>query len=544
MINQKVYYTILINILTIVFFNCCSDTSKYEEPEEITVDYVTALLSQVSKGNLEGMYTYFNHIENSQFVDDIEYNNMSESEKRFRYLESQKDRIKKKIIDELKRDCGYHKGYEPYKSLLGYESIDRSGPGFEFNAILQSGISFDVIEVSEPEEKVVKRKVDGKSIMLKQMEQYSIAKINYEKCKYLPANRQRELAIELVVSLRFVKFLGYGRKTYSFQNINDVVKMRICGTEETVDVEACYEKEKSSLDDHKKIDDKVKLPSILVTDVGNHRLVGFNDMNGGGWITYEGDKELGIKFNTLGGIAVDEYDKIYFTDYTYEKGINSRIFRIDNLSGNNLLVYFDPDGLIGGIDIDKHGRIYYHNHKKISRIDDMTGRNRISFQPEEEIESGDVKLDSDGYIYFTNFERGALYKMKNMSGEHIQKLQAVTDKDTPDNQPLPDTAGLATIAFTPAGKIISTVWHRSWIVELDSISDTNPEYCDIDTGKCDFKRPCGVAVDSQGKIYVAEYDGSRILRMDDVYGTNMITFGSPGRGKFQFLNLHVIWTNL
>jgi len=49
-----------------------------------------------------------------------------------------------------------------------------------------------------------------------------------------------------------------------------------------------------------------------------------------------------------------------------------------------------------------------------------------------------------------------------------------------------------------------------------------------------FKSPRGLALDSAGKIYVADTDNHRIVRMDDMTGKNWITFGTFGSGINEF----------
>jgi DNA-binding beta-propeller fold protein YncE len=46
--------------------------------------------------------------------------------------------------------------------------------------------------------------------------------------------------------------------------------------------------------------------------------------------------------------------------------------------------------------------------------------------------------------------------------------------------------------------------------------------------------PIGVAIDSNGRIYVADYGNNRIVRMDNMNGDNRLTFGSMGIGQGQF----------
>ena len=42
-----------------------------------------------------------------------------------------------------------------------------------------------------------------------------------------------------------------------------------------------------------------------------------------------------------------------------------------------------------------------------------------------------------------------------------------------------------------------------------------------------FRYPVGLCVDAAGKIYVAEQHPERLLRMDDMNGTNWIAYAVP-----------------
>jgi len=53
-------------------------------------------------------------------------------------------------------------------------------------------------------------------------------------------------------------------------------------------------------------------------------------------------------------------------------------------------------------------------------------------------------------------------------------------------------------------------------------------------GAGQFNAPCGLAVDGQGRIYVADRGNHRVVRVDDVNGTGWTTLGVLGSGVGEF----------
>ena len=92
------------------------------------------------------------------------------------------------------------------------------------------------------------------------------------------------------------------------------------------------------------------------------------------------------------------------------------------------------------------------------------------------------------------------------------------------------------IALDPAGRIYIADTYNCRIVRIDDMSGTNwTSYggtCGSDPGQ--FYDPSGIAVDSAGEIYVMDTGNSRIVRVDDMNGTNWISYGTVGSGVGQF----------
>jgi streptogramin lyase len=74
------------------------------------------------------------------------------------------------------------------------------------------------------------------------------------------------------------------------------------------------------------------------------------------------------------------------------------------------------------------------------------------------------------------------------------------------------------ISVDPDGRIYVVDYINSRIVRIDDMNGTN--WTSYDTG---FSSPQGLALDSSGRIYIANYNSGSIVRMDDMSGKNAIS---------------------
>ena len=73
------------------------------------------------------------------------------------------------------------------------------------------------------------------------------------------------------------------------------------------------------------------------------------------------------------------------------------------------------------------------------------------------------------------------------------------------------------------------------ILRADDLSGTNAiAYGTQGTGVGQFYGPSGIALDSAGRIYIADIYNDRIVRIDDMNGTNWMSYGAYGTGQGQF----------
>lgn len=75
----------------------------------------------------------------------------------------------------------------------------------------------------------------------------------------------------------------------------------------------------------------------------------------------------------------------------------------------------------------------------------------------------------------------------------------------------------------------------SRIIQVDDLSGTNElSFGSTGTGTNQFYGTSGIAVDSSGRIYIGDLYNARIVRIDDMTGKNWTTFGTHGSGVNQF----------
>jgi streptogramin lyase len=128
---------------------------------------------------------------------------------------------------------------------------------------------------------------------------------------------------------------------------------------------------------------------IYVADTGNSRIVQFDSMTGEGWRTYDGQAYggVGAQVQFPKHLAVDGKGRIY-----YLRPEGGKVVRIDDISGKGMVQYGQPGGVAGasrdtllaqpgGVAVDAWDRVYVSDTsgKRVVRIDDMTGANRVEF---------------------------------------------------------------------------------------------------------------------------------------------------------------------
>jgi hypothetical protein len=301
--------------------------------------------------------------------------------------------------------------------------------------------------------------------------------------------------------------------------------------------------------------------TIYVADFGNDRVVSMDDMCGDNWTTLT---ELpGAGSNALGDaqdIFVASSGEIYIADT-----FNNRIIRMDDMSGTN---WTSLGGTAPGtginefttpraVFVDSMGRIYVtdgFDFARIVRFDDMTGAGWTTFpangDPAAFSSLWGLFVDATFHIYVvdndgSNMGVSRIVRMDDMSGTGATPLGTYGSGVNQFARPWG-------ISVDSTGHIYVADQSNQRIVRIDDISGTNwTTLGTIGTGTGQFFAPNGIYVDGAGHIYVADSGGQgegygaddRIVRMDDMDGTNWTTLGQLGDGVKEFTQPVSVWVH-
>ncbi len=280
---------------------------------------------------------------------------------------------------------------------------------------------------------------------------------------------------------------------------------------------------------------------IYVADWANHRIVHFSNRTGDSWTTC-GDQAGGpIKLLFPTSVAVDRRGRVYVVEQR-----RPHILCFENLSSQQAEIFPFPDSqnrltnkYAGSwIFVDQRNKIYvsFGGHHRVARCDDMQGKNWMSYGTEGS-DVGQFRypagiwVDDEGHIFVADFDNFRIVRMDDMLGANWTTLGKYGDGENEFVNP-------CGIWGDRQGRIYVADQGNDRIVRFDDMHGKNWMTIggfgtDRQVGK--LYAPSGVCVDNQGRIYVSQCSSNhRLVRMDDMDGTNWTIFGQGGSGPYEF----------
>ena len=230
---------------------------------------------------------------------------------------------------------------------------------------------------------------------------------------------------------------------------------------------------------------------------------------------------------------------IYFTDYKH-----SRIIRMDDMTGKNLITFGSIGTGIGQFTtpeklfVQPDGHIYIAdpNGGRIVRIDDMTGKGWLSYGSGgrgsyvargigQFNQPHAVRLDAQGRIYIAE-GNCRIVRIDDMTGKGWTEYgtgKQCGQSETTIGNPFD-------VAFDSQSRIYTVDGTDTpRIIRIDDMTGKGfVTYGTKGNGVGQFVEPQSIAIDTQGRIYVTDEDketqGGRIIRIDDMTGKGWVTF--------------------
>ena len=216
------------------------------------------------------------------------------------------------------------------------------------------------------------------------------------------------------------------------------------------------------------------------------------------------------------------YTPLYFSN-------TGQLVRSDDLNGTNLMTYGTQGSGVGqfygayGMALDSSGRIYVADtyNARIVRIDDFKGTNWTTLgtygSGEGQFKNPNaISIDAAGKIYVMDTGNSRLVRIDDMNGTNW------TVATTGVGSGVSQFAQYSTaVAFDTFGSIYFADTGNHRIVRMDDLSGsgwtTLPQ-----SPLFSFASPVGIAVDTAGRIYVADASSptASVIRIDDMSGAN------------------------
>ena len=277
---------------------------------------------------------------------------------------------------------------------------------------------------------------------------------------------------------------------------------------------------------------------IFVADWANHRLASFDDLSGQGWSTCGETGPVDFRFPV--GVCVDSLGRIYVSEQ------QPRLHRLDDLNGKGWTTFNldqEPGRLANRhlgcwVCVDRACRIYFSDgaRHRIIRMDDMNGANLMTLGtagsgPRQFHYPAGIWVDDQDRLYIADFDNFRIVRCDDMRGTNWTELGRYGSGEEEFINP-------CSICLDRQGRIYVADQGNDRIVRFDDMSGKNwTTIGSFGLGDEPLKlyAPTGVGIDQFGRIYVTQCSSNhRVVRMDDMSGTNWTVFGGGGVAAGQF----------
>ncbi len=187
---------------------------------------------------------------------------------------------------------------------------------------------------------------------------------------------------------------------------------------------------------------------------------------------------------------------------------------------------------------------FNYTNSRIMRIDDMTGKNWVSFGTVGEgvnqfHNPNHLTIGPEGKIYIADSQNDRIVRIDDMTGKGwiTYGISGRAGEPGPSQVNLPSGEGRfiqpSSVKFDSKGRIY--IISGTELARIDDMTGKGwTTFGSAGSGVNQFFKGKGLGIDSMDRIYIIDAGNHRIIRIDDMTGKGWITYGTKGSEVGQF----------